>query len=657
MAEQHVAGLQRVIKQEQTLEYQRSEGAQCQLPFKKDRGRAINIVPNMKKRGMGSCTNCGVHYYNRCKPEYCSNCRHNIGGMYHKKRKLHPQPVVKITDQLYSVKVAGTGNDHRCLVLKTPTSQICLHEHCVSIRNRVGTSKTMLTKFVCQHIKKLDLTVKDTGVAYGVTKEYISVLPFASGVKEELCSLVESLGNNPAGVQVSDKTYVVYGPPTASNAVGYCHVSLKGYFHCTSPECQILEVKTEQSAFQNKCIHFYMLCACLKDVTAGGTRVRTIAATASSTLARASVSGLPSTAALSSSQGTPSASLSRPTQPSTASQPSTPATLPPEATQDQVRLKEMESVEQRLPSREATINGLAQITLPCDKESLRALMKVIQANDMRGWPELFQPETPICINCGGELGSPRKRSGRGSDDVSYLVTFQYALKPVKILVKYCGNKQCGAMNMAMPIHQGLINIADKLMVSIDIFVHLRHCMTRGLSIGKVISALMETFLLKSITQISTTEQEYLERLLSNGYYGFEGMTLRDEDSDNCGIRGAIQQYVNGDGSEKNSRNSMLINDDDDDDDDDGDSHNDGDGSDNDGDRDGHTKETGDRLRKIKRHFLETLAYTKSSSPLILNYREIGTMLTPALKGRRVDTCNAEKQKRSYVKKSRSNQGN
>ncbi|XP_070565898.1 HMG domain-containing protein 3-like [Ptychodera flava] len=392
-----------------------------------------------------------------------------------------------------------------------------------------------------------------------------------------------------------------------------------------------------------------MLCACLKDVTAGGTRVRTIAATASSTLAQASVSGLPSTAALSSSQGTPSASLSRPTQPSTASQPSTPATLPPEATQDQVRLKEMESVEQRLPSREATMNGLAQITLPCDKESLRALMKVIQANDMRGWPELFQPETPICINCGGELGSPRKRSGRGSDDVSYLVTFQYALKPVKILVKYCANKQCGAMNMAMPIHQGLINIADKLMVSIDIFVHLRHCMTRGLSIGKVISALMETFLLKSITQISPTEQEYLERLLSNGYYGFEGMTLRDEDSDNCGIRGAIQQYVNGDGREKNSRNSIFINDDDDD------SHNDGDGSDNDGD--GHTKETGDRLRKIKRHFLETLAYTKSSSPLILNYREIGTMLTPALKGRRVDTCNAEKQKRSYVKKSKSNQGN
>ena len=50
---------------------------------------------------------------------------------------------------------------------------------------------------------------------------------------------------------------------------------------------------------------------------------------------------------------------------------------------------------------------------------------------------------------------------------------------------------------------------------------------------------------------SETELDYLLRLLYNGCYGFEAMTVREMDSVVCGICGIIGELYLGDGNEKN----------------------------------------------------------------------------------------------------------
>ncbi|XP_077868108.1 HMG domain-containing protein 3-like, partial [Saccoglossus kowalevskii] len=147
--------------------------------------------------------------------------------------------------------------------------------------------------------------------------------------------------------------------------------------------------------------------------------------------------------------------------------------------------------------RQSTVKLLLDKTIPYDEEYIKSILCKIKENDVRNtWPVVFEPENAVCENCSHELELPTQRKGKSLDDMSYLITFLH-FKQVSVKVRYCPSKECGAMNMVMPINQGLINIADKMIVSLEIFVHVRNCMKNEAPVRTALDSLMSTLMLKS----------------------------------------------------------------------------------------------------------------------------------------------------------------
>jgi hypothetical protein len=63
-------------------------------------------------------------------------------------------------------------------------------------------------------------------------------------------------------IKVSDNMYSVYGPPSASNTVGFCHVKQlheKHMFVCTGKDCRGIASKGKQARTKAVCIHLHAL--------------------------------------------------------------------------------------------------------------------------------------------------------------------------------------------------------------------------------------------------------------------------------------------------------------------------------------------------------------------------------------------------------------
>ena len=69
-----------------------------------------------------------------------------------------------------------------------------------------------------------------------------------------------------AAYKVTDKTYVVYGPPTSTNTLGFCHVKVQSgnvaSFHkCT---CKGFVSKGKREKSRSLCVHLHVLFCCLE---------------------------------------------------------------------------------------------------------------------------------------------------------------------------------------------------------------------------------------------------------------------------------------------------------------------------------------------------------------------------------------------------------
>ena len=73
--------------------------------------------------------------------------------------------------------------------------------------------------FTCSHIKSVSDSVDASGM-FSLTAEKIASSPSDSTTKELLKKLVFPVGHQ-AVYKVTDRSYVVYGPPSATNTLGF----------------------------------------------------------------------------------------------------------------------------------------------------------------------------------------------------------------------------------------------------------------------------------------------------------------------------------------------------------------------------------------------------------------------------------------------------
>lgn len=99
---------------------------------------------------------------------------------------------------------------------------------------------------------------------------------------------------------------------------------------------------------------------------------------------------------------------------------------------------------------------------------------------------------------------------------------------------------------------GVLNISNKLLVSLDILLEMREHVKRGEPPGNSANAVILAKLdLPSAPSLTPGETRYLTEKLYDGYFAFEVLTDRDWDSAICGICGVCPIFESGDGNAKN----------------------------------------------------------------------------------------------------------
>lgn len=100
------------------------------------------------------------------------------------------------------------------------------------------------------------------------------------------------------------------------------------------------------------------------------------------------------------------------------------------------------------------------------------------------------------------------------------------------------------------IYAGVFNICNKLLVTLDVLLDMRHHVQKGEPPSNSAQAIFD-FLSPSIPAISHEQRKYLEQKLYDGYFAFEASTDRDWDEEICGICGSAPVFMSGDGNSKN----------------------------------------------------------------------------------------------------------
>ena len=90
--------------------------------------------------------------------------------------------------------------------------------------------------------------------------------PCSDTVRQELLEVISALPSNSASVvQVSEQSFAVFGLPTASNPLGFCHVKkekkAKSGYCCTGKDCRSFASKAKGSKVKACCLHLHLLFA------------------------------------------------------------------------------------------------------------------------------------------------------------------------------------------------------------------------------------------------------------------------------------------------------------------------------------------------------------------------------------------------------------
>lgn len=359
----------------------------------------------MSQRGRGCCPGCKAEYLNRTKPPNCTMCGFALGGTYEpSKKKLKYSPrAVEVSESIYSVRTST--KDDRCFVTTDGTLWFCTVEGCKTTRS-VKHNSSQLADFTCPHIDEVKSNCQQSSPV-AVFKPDLERFVASESVKKSIKEIMnDGTSMEHLAMQVSDTVFCVYGPVTASNPLGFCHVrksTESSQFICTGKDCRGFAAKGKQFKSKSMCIHTSILHACL-------------------------ISSLD--------------------------------TLATDINADSANLESDASVRNEENSRELTKRlstlRLAEKSKALPYELSHDLLESILKRDARtllgvgdGWPDCFIPNELIkCELCGSLLGNPCAHPGQAQNTSCYLLTELNPFKRVEIRVKFCSSPTCSAMHQA-----------------------------------------------------------------------------------------------------------------------------------------------------------------------------------------------------------------
>lgn len=380
-------------------------------------------------RGQGSCPRCSTSYSSRWKPANCSKWGFKLGGSapVAKAQKMCCPPAVNIGSGLYSIRTSS--RDNRCFVFSESGHEfwICLHSDCKDVQTAY-VSRDCASEFKCQHINQVpeSVSVLDT---YNLTAAKIAAYPCDAATKGMLHKISVPLGCD-AVYRVSDCTYVVNGPPSATHTLGFCHVKVESgkkadtAFHWCS--CKSYESKRKQEKSHAVCIHLHVLFCSLE----------LYKRTDSSTCTTPIISCIPG-------QG--------PNRPTSSG----------ETASQESNNSPTSSASNEAPSvsRGSTLNLYSSFKLPYHfgSEYLNNV-SVKDASSLfgfeNGWPSVSEVKKVTCQICGAPLGASKCHPGQRGNSILY--TNLNPFKEVEVKVKECTSLECRAMHRVCPTKEGII---------------------------------------------------------------------------------------------------------------------------------------------------------------------------------------------------------
>ena len=376
------------------------------------------MATSWTRRGQGSCPKCQMPFRNRWKLRNCPKCDYLLGGSAPAKvPKITFAEAVMMSEGLFSVKTSS--RDDRCFVCKDGDQVICLNRSCTdnSAASVSFVASNREHKSKCKHT---ELAVNSTQPPLSVSTLSEDKIAAYNGDASSKAALQKAMLSMQDGLQsvyeVTEKTYAVYGPKSASNSTGYCHVkkeksinpNAEFFFKCTGKNCK--GIKQEKTC--SICIYLHTLFCCLE-------------------LSK----NLPAVHVADDSDSTQSMYSPLESQPSTSP-----------------------AADKTSNSRAATLKLYADKTLPYHFNSeFMSLIKKKEAetflgSSTEGWPLLFEVGNLNCEVCGNPLGPGKIHPGsRGS---SILYTNLNPFKEIIIHVKECTKTSCKAMHRVFPTDEG-----------------------------------------------------------------------------------------------------------------------------------------------------------------------------------------------------------
>lgn len=216
---------------------------------------------SQSKRGQGSCPQCKLTYYNRSKPEKCSSCSYHLGGSYEPRQKS--AKVIPVCVKLFShgdctFYSCRTVRTHRCLFIIEGNSAQCLQVKCKLAKSTFNNSHIQGNMFSCEHIAKIKEAVAPLS-HHSLNGELIQLYKCDDATRVSLLAIMNSVAM-PHFIRLTEELFVVYGVPTSSNPVGYCHMSLKDdRLICSSTDCKGYVSATHQEKNKKICMHCHIL--------------------------------------------------------------------------------------------------------------------------------------------------------------------------------------------------------------------------------------------------------------------------------------------------------------------------------------------------------------------------------------------------------------
>ena len=289
--------------------------------------------------------------------------------------------------------------------------------------------------FTCKHIKTIESAVNPGNKFMAIPN--LQAYQGGETVKSELLRLKRLSGDLPLAVQVSPKTFRIFGPVTANNPAWYCHVKVQDdSFRCCSKDCKTIVVKAKQLKAKNICIHVHIL-ICLGVISSNKIVV-------SYSPALACVQPLFPQA--SSASASPDAELFCTNAvgseiPSSTKAGSLAQTIPNSAASDEP----MNTI-----SHTSTVQLNMKRSLPLNIPT--AVIQQAHSLDISGWPPSLAPSCVTCGLCSNPLSGEKGHPGQRRE--SLVLTNLNRFQKIKLLVKFWKSPSCQAMHQVFPYNIG-----------------------------------------------------------------------------------------------------------------------------------------------------------------------------------------------------------